>query len=100
MLMQRLGWRRINVWGWDCGFGGDGSHHAGWGDLPVNVVPQDVMVGDRLFHTTRTWCCEANDALGIVPVLNWCGVEVNIMGDGFLKAVLDWKPTPLEAKAA
>lgn len=87
MLAQRLGWRRLNVYGWDACFGTDGAHHASGEGAPPMPDTVDIEVGPRHFTTTATWGAEAQDAVNIIPVLEWCGVEVNIHGDGMIAAI-------------
>jgi hypothetical protein len=59
ILAQRIGVRRIDVWGWDCAFGDDGSHHAGMGEMGITATTVDVRVGGegwgKEFKTTPTW---------------------------------------------
>lgn len=88
MLMHRLGWRKIDVWGWDCCFGSDGSHHAsGEGAPPMPGVINIEVDDGRFYKSTATWAAEVKDASGILPVLAWCGTEVNIHGDGMVAAI-------------
>lgn len=82
-LMERLGWRAFETWGWD-GCYLDGLHHA---------VPQDhiqggiqIEVGHKTFDTTATWALEAENAvtrLGDYPH----PLEIN--GGGMIGAVLE-----------
>ena len=135
LLAQRLGARRIDVWGWDCCFAEDGTHHASTGDMNPNAHTIDVRVGpelarrrrarrlarlrreptpqrpkglrhDRLadrrgrtgkdFKTTPTWCLEAQEAVNILPLLRWAGVDVVIHGDGMVRAIAaEYAATPL-----
>ncbi len=87
-LMTRLGWRRFQVWGWD-GCYIDGKHHI---DDPlyerVHKSEGDVTleIGDRLFQSTPAWAAEAKDAECQLGVFEWMGIEVEIMGDGAIKA--------------
>lgn len=93
MLFHRMGWRKIDVYGWDICFADDGSHHAGAG-IAHACQSVEIEVGDRTFVSTHTWAAEANDALNVIPVLEWCGTEVNIHGDGMLSAIRAWKIEP------
>lgn len=89
MLMQRLGYRRFEIYGWDCCLGEDGSHHAGASVAPAaNTI--DLEVGDKIFKTNSVWAAEAQDAMGIIPVLEWCGVEVNIHGNSMIQAIREY----------
>lgn len=87
-LFSRLGWRRFNVWGWD-GCYKDGKDHA----VPQRHVGDNriLEVGDLRFETTTTWAAEAQDALYILPLLEFLGVEVNIHGDSMIQAIRDFK---------
>ena len=130
LLAQRLGARRIDVWGWDCCFADDGAHHAAGSELNPNNHTIDVRVGpafahrrrvrrlarlhreklparskpvnglrhDRIadrrsrerskeFKSTPTWCLEAQEAVNILPLLRWAGVDVVIHGDGMVRAI-------------
>ena len=92
MLANRLGYRRIDVWGWDCCFKGE-EHHAGPGTLSTTPDRRFIEVGDgpnsKHFESTATWACEAKDASGILPVLRWCGTDVFIHGGGMMAAILE-----------
>lgn len=87
MLAQRLGWRRLNIYGWDACFSDDGAHHgSGEGHAPMPETV-DIEVGERHFTTCATWGAEAHDAMNIIPVMEWCGVEVHVHGDGMIAAI-------------
>ena len=90
MLAMRLGYRRIEVYGWDCCYDGE-KHHAGTGSPSVTPDRLKIEVGegeDALwFESNPTWCCEIEDALKILPVLKWCGVEIRIHGPSLLGAI-------------
>lgn len=92
ILAQRLGFRSIDVWGWDCCFGEDGRHHAGDGEMGVTAGVIDIRVGpeemDARFRTTPTWALEAQEAVGILPLLRWAGVDVTVHGLGLVRARL------------
>lgn len=90
MLMHRLGYRKLDIWGWDCSYGLNGEHHAAESVEP-GADKIDILVGDRTFKTNHTWACEVNDAMGIIPVLEWCGTEINIHGDGMLAAIRQYR---------
>lgn len=98
MLAMRLGYRRIDVWGWDCCYSGD-EHHAGDGDLSVTAEPLDIEVGDgdkgdvvwdawNLYKSNPTWCCEVEDARKILPVLKYVGMDIRIHGASMLAAIV------------
>ena len=92
MLAHRLGYRRIDVWGWDCSFTGE-DHHAGPGTLSSTPTRVEIEVGEppnsRFFTSTSTWAAEVKDASGILPVLRWCGTDVVIHGSGMMAAILE-----------
>lgn len=98
MLAQRLGFRKIDVWGWDCCFASDGSHHAAEGQLGATPEPVEIELvtkaGNLAFTTTSTWGLEAQEALNILPVLEWCGAEITIHGDGLVRTMRDTFKAP------
>lgn len=82
-LLRRLGYRDIDVYGWDCCYI-DGLDHA----LPQihqgdNVT---VEVGERKFLTTGTWALEAQEA---VLQLSDADMRVKVHGPGMCAAILD-----------
>ncbi len=83
-LFARLGWRRFEVWGWDCCYR-DGRHHAG--EQGHRGDDRWVEVGDRTFHSTTAWAAEAQDALLVLALLEWLGCEVVIKGDSMVEAI-------------
>lgn len=91
LLAQRLGARNIDVYGWDCCFAEDGAHHAAGSDLNPNNAKIDVRVGPeewgKEFKSTPTWCLEAQEAVNVLPLLRWAGVDVVIHGDGMVRAI-------------
>lgn len=91
LLAQRLGYRRIDVWGWDLCFGADGAHHAATGDLGIGEQV-DIDVGEGAdtmrFRSHPTWACEVTDASKVLPVLKWAGVDVVIHGMSMLAAIM------------
>lgn len=100
LLAQRLGARSIDVWGWDCCFADDGAHHAATGEINLNASVIDVRVGPEdggvEFKTTPTWCLEAQEAVNILPLLRWAGVDVVIHGAGMVRAIAaEYAATPL-----
>ena len=87
LLFQRLGYRRFEIYGWDCCYGPDGSHHASE-DGPIKADDIEVEInGGAKFKTTTTWAAEINDIMGVLPVLEWTGAEVNIHGEGMVAAI-------------
>lgn len=90
MLAMRLGYRSIHTWGWDCCYDGE-THHAGKGDLSCTAERLKIEVGDEpdtvWFESNPTWCCEVEDALKILPVLKWSGVDVHIHGKSMIAAI-------------
>lgn len=137
LLLQRLGARSIDVYGWDCCFAADGTHHAADGEMGLTASVVDVRVGPPLarrrrarrlarlhrerlsaraerlanrqakrpmglrhdrradangrrgeeFKSTPTWAVEAQEAVNILPLLRWAGVDVVIHGDGMVRAI-------------
>lgn len=84
-LMEMLGYRTFETWGWD-GCYIDGQDHAspqvhGGSDIRVGVPDESEPDGYRYFDTTNSWALEAQDALNKLPAHN-----VSIMGDGFIAA--------------
>lgn len=88
LLAHRLGYRELDVWGWDCCFAPDGSHHASTGDLNRTSTKVEIDVGGETFFSTPTWACEAEDAVGVLRVLRWCGSNINIHGRSMVPAVI------------
>lgn len=43
--------------------------------------------GGKEFKSTPTWCLEAQEAVNILPLLRWAGVDVVIHGDGMVRAI-------------
>lgn len=91
LLAQRMGYRTIDVWGWDLCYDGD-KHHAGPGELGETPGRINIEVGEgedaTWWVSNPTWCCEAKDASGILPVLKWVGCDVRIHGKSMLAAIL------------
>lgn len=83
-LFARLGWRKFEVWGWDCCYR-NGRHHAG--EQAHAGDDRWLEVGDRKFHTTTTWAAEAQDALIVLAMLEWLGCEITIQGDSMVEAI-------------
>ena len=86
-LLLRLGYRRVDVYGWDCCYVGD-EHHAGVGittpEQPLTLVIDSTKAE---FRTRRTWAAEAQDASRLLPYLKWAGCEVSIHGGGMVAAI-------------
>jgi hypothetical protein len=108
MLAQRLGYRRLDMWGWDCCFSGSsledvGEHHAGQGELSATPEPIEIEIDDEpeRYISTSTWMCEISDAQGILPVLRWCGTDVVIHGRSLISAIIpEFGEQELNRKAA
>ncbi len=91
-LFAALGWRRFEVWGWDCCYK-HGRHHAGNQAHAPSATDCNITVGDRVFQTTTTWAAEAQDAIQVLAVLDWMGIEVAIKGDSMIEAIRNLPPT-------
>lgn len=81
-LMARMGWRKFNVWGWDCCVM-DEKAHAVDQLLEAHLIP--VEVAGRQFVTTRSWVHEAQcgaQALAGFPF------PVTVHGPGLVPALL------------
>lgn len=90
ILMHRLGYRRLDIWGWNCAFADDGSHHAGpSGEAKWDRI--EVDVGGKVFNTSTSWAAEAQDALNIIAVLEWCGTRVEIHGESMVAAIREFR---------
>lgn len=90
LLAGRLGYRTIDVWGWDCCFDGE-AHHGGQSLLSATSQRIEIEVMSdppQVFTSNPTWACEVNDAKGVLPVLRWCGVDVRVHGRSMLSAIL------------
>ncbi len=81
-VLERLGWRSFETWGWDGCFM-DGRHHAGDQDHDAQVIELDVA--GQKFQTTGTWALEAQDA---DARLRHCPYPVAICGGGMIGAIL------------
>ena len=101
MLAQRLGYRKLDIWGWDCCYAADGAHHAGQGFLNATSDPVEIEIDgvDERYTSSATWACEAKDASGILPVLKWCGVDIAIHGRSLIAAILPEFAAPVERLA-
>lgn len=91
LASTRMGFRALDVWGWDACFEGDKHHaHARPGE---EIVAQriDLLVGDQVFKTTHTWALESQTAEQIIPILEWNGTEVNIHGPSMIEAVRQFR---------
>lgn len=84
-LFIRLGWRKFNVYGWDACYQ-NGKHHS-TDDSPHNGDKRAVVVGDKTFQTTPTWAAEAQDAIYMLALFDFLGIEVVIHGDSMIKAI-------------
>lgn len=82
-LLYMLGWRHVEVYGWD-GCYIDGKDHAiSQGHQASDIA---VTVGGKRYKSTRSWACEANDA---VVYLQWFpDLTVNVHGPGMIGAIL------------
>lgn len=58
-LMARMGWRKFDVWGWDCCVLNDAAHACPQ-HLRADLI--QVEVAGRRFTTTHAWVHEANCA--------------------------------------
>lgn len=91
LLAGRLGYRTIDVYGWDCCYDGDRDHAAPT-RLPATAQRIQIEVGEppnaSYFVSNPTWACEVNDAKGVLPVLRWCGTDVKIHGRSMVTAIL------------
>jgi hypothetical protein len=98
-LMARLGYRAFETWGWDGCLFEDREQHA----IPQAAINADLILifrkpgstaeptedaqeGDRVFHTSRTWAHEAEDA---VQALRGFPFDVTIHGGGYIGAFLE-----------
>jgi hypothetical protein len=82
-LMHRQGFGPIHTFGWD-GCYLDGRDHA-VAQEHYRHGDQPIMVGDELFHSTRTWAAEGNDARVQFSQTDY---EVEVHGPGFFGALL------------
>jgi hypothetical protein len=80
-VMYWLGWRRFEVWGWDCCYYGAQSHAVSQ-EVPPGTV--QIQVGNKLFCSTPTWAAEAQAALQFI---NMSGLDINIRGNGLLAEI-------------
>lgn len=86
-LFARMGWRRFEVWGWDCCYQ-DGKHHAL--DQIHNSDDRTLEVGERAFKTTAPWAAEAQSAIQVLAIFEYLGLEVVIHGDSMVQAIRDF----------
>jgi hypothetical protein len=85
-LFVQMGWRRFEVYGWDCCYGPDGAHHASAQCAP-DQAQVNIEIGKRVYRTNTTWAAEAQDAIHIIAMLEFLGVEVVIHGDSMIEAI-------------
>lgn len=92
-VMERLGWRAFETWGWDGCFM-DGRHHAA--DQMSNAEVITLDVAGREFDTTGSWVLEAQDAC---HRLTDYPRPLDIRGGGMIGAVLQhaWRANVREA---
>lgn len=81
-VMDRLGFRSFDTWGWD-GCYIDGRDHA----CPQTHRGTDIEndVGERMFQTTTSWALEAQDAWNKLK-----GWPIRIHGPGMIGAIFDY----------
>lgn len=84
-LMNRMGYRRFETWGWD-GCYIDGKHHAS--DQVHRIDDIAIIVKDQRFETTTSWAAEAEDAVMLMSTADW---TVDIRGGGMIGAIWDVK---------
>ena len=102
ILAHRMGYRRLDFWGWDCCFSGKtlddvGEHHAGKGDLSTtpDAIEMEIDGAEEHYISNATWACETTDASRVLPVLRWCGTDVAIHGRSFISAcIADFAAAP------
>lgn len=82
----RLGYSRIEIWGWDlCVL--DGRSHAHGAITPEThrfEIGPDVGEALAVFETTPTWEAEAYQAVNLIKSLRVAGVRVKVHGPGLL----------------
>lgn len=88
MLMRRLGWRRFEIWGWDCCLDDKGNHHAHGSELGSDPVLEVDVEGAR-FLTKASWLDETEVAANVLTALQWSGAEFTIHGDGLTARVFE-----------
>lgn len=91
-LFIQMGVRKFNVWGWDGCYSERGSHHIGDQPDPTPATGQvTVSCGDLEFVTTPAWANEAQDALYLLQLYKYFGVEVVIHGRSMLEAIRNYQ---------
>lgn len=81
-VLERLGWRAFETWGWDGCFM-DGRHHAADQAHEADIIHLDVA--GRNFDTTGSWILEAQDADARLRDCPW---PLTIRGGGMIGAIL------------
>lgn len=97
MLAFKMGWRKIEVWGWDGCYGENGAHHAV--DQPHDKDCVTIEVGARSFQSCGTWASEAQNARTVVSLMEYLGAKIDIKGDGMIDAIVRMQPEPEKAAA-
>lgn len=82
-VMERLGFRSFETWGWDASLGLNGEDHAV--PQPHNGCNIEIDVGGRTFQTTTSWALEAQD--GWNKLQDW---PITIHGNGMIGAIFDY----------
>lgn len=87
-LMNRLGYRHFDVYGWDACYI-DGLHHAS-DDQFRALEPSDITLecDGKLFQTTHTWAAEVQDAIWQLAVADY---DVTINGSGMVQAIREFR---------
>jgi hypothetical protein len=84
-LMPVLGYRHLDVWGWDACYL-DGRSHAAeqayrGDDITIELGPEP----ERRFATTKSWAAEAQEAVRLFQTTER---HVTVHGDGMIAALL------------
>lgn len=81
-VARAIGYRNLDVWGWDCCYSGD-RHHAA--DQEHFGDRQTVTIDGEKFETSATWIAECHDA---VRRLGMIDARIHIHGSGMMVAAM------------
>lgn len=96
-LLKMMGYRDINVYGWDACFVGQIDHA-----IPQEHTAERVYmnIGERIFETTPAWAHEVSCAVNMLLSAKWAKMRIKIYGPGMVGEMLKrllLQPTIMEA---
>lgn len=79
-----MGFRKVDIYGMDCSFDGDGEQHAGV-HLGKPMPEIDITIGKRKFRTSPVMVTYARYFGTLLPLIP--DMEISLAGDGLLQAM-------------